>query len=88
LSQSCPAITSELNLQITNFCKHIAGSEQVTAIGLIDNCSTKTSNVKSTLQVILVILDFQPRIINYVKNFNGRNVVFFAVDQWIFERDI
>jgi tRNA A-37 threonylcarbamoyl transferase component Bud32 len=88
LSQSCTAINSELTLRITNFCKHIAGSEQVTAIGLIDNCSTKTSNVKSTLQVILVILDFQPRIINYVKNFNGRNVIFFAVDQWIFERDI
>lgn len=88
MSQSCTAINSELNLQITNFCKHIAGSGQVTAIGLIDNCSTKTSNVKSTLQVILVILDFQPRIINYVKNFNGRNVIFFAVDQWIFERDI
>jgi Kae1-associated kinase Bud32 len=45
-------------------------------------------NVKATLEVVLVLRDFQPRLLSYVKVIDGRNIVVFAVDQWIFERDI
>jgi len=37
---------------------------------------------------VLVIRDFQPRLMSYVKIIDGRSVIFFAVDQWVFERDI
>ena len=88
MSQSCTNLNNTLNQQIVDFCRHIAGSSQVTAIGLIDNYSNQTSNSKSMLQTIMIARDFQPRIISYVKNFNGRNIIILAVDQWIFERDI
>jgi tRNA A-37 threonylcarbamoyl transferase component Bud32 len=44
--------------------------------------------VKTTLEVVLVIRDFQPRLLSYVKVVDGRNTIVFAVDQWVFERDV
>jgi hypothetical protein len=35
-----------------------------------------------------VLYDYQPKIMSYVRLINGRNVVFFVVDQWIFGRDV
>jgi tRNA A-37 threonylcarbamoyl transferase component Bud32 len=47
-----------------------------------------TANGKATLEIVLVIRDFQPRLMSYVKIFGGRSIIFFAVDQWVFERDV
>ncbi len=81
---------SKHNLQqrILELCSHVAGSTQISAISLLDNYPTGTSDVKATLEVLLVIKDFQPRLISYVKNINGRSIIFFVVDQWVFERDV
>jgi tRNA A-37 threonylcarbamoyl transferase component Bud32 len=45
-------------------------------------------NLKATMEIVLVIRDFQPRLMNYVKVVGGRNVIVFAVDKWVFERDV
>ena len=37
---------------------------------------------------MLVIHDFQPRLMSYLKTVNNKTIFVFAVDQWIFERDI
>ena len=76
-----------LHREVLEFCRHIAGSAEITAINLLGNYSTGTSNAKSTLEVMLVIRDFQPRLMSYVKILDRRNIIFFAVDQWVFERD-
>ncbi|MGB9841711.1 MAG: lipopolysaccharide kinase InaA family protein [Candidatus Bathyarchaeales archaeon] len=74
--------------QILSFCRHIAGSAPITAIILLGEYQAEKSKAKTALEVVLVIRDFQPRLMSYVKNINSRNVFIFAVDQWIFERDI
>jgi len=76
-----------LHEKIAGFCKQIAGSMQITAISIFD-CHANNTDSRETIEVILVILDFQPRLMSYVRASNGRNVVIFVVDQWIFERDI
>jgi Kae1-associated kinase Bud32 len=48
----------------------------------------KTSNQRIIHEVILVIHDFQPRLMSYLKTVNNKTILVFAVDQWIFERDI
>ncbi len=78
----------KLQHQIIEFCRHIAGSNKITAIGLLGNCPNGISNMKTTSEVILVIRDFQPRLMSYVKIIEGRSIVFLAVDQWVFERDV
>ena len=37
---------------------------------------------------MLVIHDFQPRLMSYLKPIKNKTVFVFAVDQWVFERDI
>ena len=78
----------KLHQQVLEFCRHAAGSTQITAISLLGNYSNRISNAKATLEAVLVLRDFQPRLMSYVKIIGGRNIILFAVDQWVFERDI
>ena len=80
--------SEELRCQILETCRHIAGSSQITALSLPDDEAIGLSNARATVQVLLIIRDFQPRLMSYPKLIEGKNVVVFAVDQWIFERDV
>jgi Kae1-associated kinase Bud32 len=80
--------TDELTHQTLEFCKHIAGTSKIAALAIVDNYSMKTSNQRTIHEVILVIHDFQPRLMSYLKKINNKTFFVFAVDQWIFERDI
>lgn len=88
MNQYSTGPNGELHKQILEFCRHIAGSAQITAISLLGDYSMGTANVKATLEAVLVVHDFQPRVMSYVKIFSGRSIVFFVVDQWVFERDV
>ena len=78
LNQDFSGPSGELHQQVLEFCRHIAGSAQITAISLLDNSSTGTASVKATLETVLVIRDFQPRLMSYVKIVGGRSMLFFA----------
>jgi tRNA A-37 threonylcarbamoyl transferase component Bud32 len=78
----------DLTGQTLEFCKHIAGSSKIAGIALVDNYSTKASNERSINEVILVVNNFQPKLMRYLKTVNKKTIFVFAVDQWIFERDI
>ncbi|MCL4430297.1 MAG: hypothetical protein M1167_06050 [Chloroflexi bacterium] len=78
----------ELTSQTLEFCRHIAGSSQIAALALVNNHSSKTQNERLIYEVMLVLRDFQPRLMSYLKTVNNKTIVVFAVDQWIFERDI
>ncbi len=85
----CPKQLSErLVKQILNFCSRVAGSCQITASCIVGNYALGLTGKKATLKVLLIIQDFSPRLMNYFSVFDGRNVVVFAVDKWIFERDV
>jgi len=87
LVQNSSDTCNELH-QILSFCRHVAGSAPITAISILGEYPTGKSEAKTALEVVLVIRDFQPRLMSYVKNVNRRIVFVFAVDQWIFERDV
>jgi tRNA A-37 threonylcarbamoyl transferase component Bud32 len=78
----------DLRNQILEFCRHVAGSAQVTAISQLGDYPMVPSTAKATSEIVAVIRDFQPRLMSYVKIIDGKNIVFFAVDQWVFERDV
>jgi Kae1-associated kinase Bud32 len=88
LKQISNLTSDKLNNQILEFCRHVAGSASITAIAYVDNYSNKTFNEKTIIDVMLVIKNFQPRIMRYIKTFNEQTIFVLAVDQWIFERDI
>jgi len=78
----------KLSEQILNFCRHIAGPYHITAACMCGNYALGLSNAKTPVEVLLVIHDFQPRLMNYVKVSGEKRVFVFAVDEWIFERDV
>jgi len=81
-------MNDELNNQILEFCRRIAGSASITAVAQVDKYSWNAANDKTVIEVMLVIKNFQPRIMSYIRTINERAVFVFAVDQWILERDI
>ena len=78
----------ELTTQILEFCRHVAGQSKIKAIAHVDTYSTKLSSERAVHEVMLVIHDFQPRLMSYLKPLKNKTVFVFAVDQWVFERDI
>ena len=88
LVQRSKQLDQKLSEQILSFCRHIAGSCQITAACICSHYALGLSNTKTAVEVLLVIRGFQPRLMNYLKVFDGRNIIVFAVDKWIFERDV
>ena len=78
----------ELTSQTLDFCSHIAGKSKIVAVALVDNYSMKTSNQRAIHEVMLVIHNFKPRLMRYLKTVNNKTIFVFAVDQGIFERDV
>jgi len=88
LKQDNSFANDELNSQILDFCRHIAGSATITAIAQVDKYSATPANDRVVIEIMVVIHDFQPRVMSHIRTLNGRPVYIFAVDDWIFERDI
>ena len=79
---------SEFQNHVIDHSRHIAGSNEIVAVCQSDDYAIQEPSSKSTIEVLIVIRHFTPRLITYVRVINGRNVVFFAVDQWVFETDV
>jgi len=80
--------TEELTNQVLDFCKHIAGSANIISIAYVDNYSFKTPSERAIKEVMLIIRNYHPRMISYLKTIGVKTVFVFAVDQWVFERDV
>jgi Kae1-associated kinase Bud32 len=78
----------ELHRQIFEFCRHVAGQSKIAAIAEVDDYGHKPAGERLIVEVMMVVHDFQPRLLSYLKVINGKTVFIFAVDQWVFERDI
>jgi len=87
LNQVSNLANDDLNNKILEFCRRVAGSARVVAVAQVDRY-LMTETDRSVIEIMVVIHDFQTRVMSYVKTVNGRPVFVFAVDQWIFERDI
>lgn len=88
MAQSQKLPDRKLAEQILDFCKRVAGPRKICTISICGNYAFGMTNPKAAIEVLLVIRDFQPRLISYVRVFDRRNVVVFAVDEWVFERDV
>ncbi|MFB3888072.1 MAG: lipopolysaccharide kinase InaA family protein [Candidatus Bathyarchaeia archaeon] len=86
--QTSPSETENLNRRILAFCRHIAGSSEITAISLSEDGTGPSAGQRVTLQVLLVLKGFPQRLMSYPKLLCGQSVVVIAVEQWIFERDV
>jgi Kae1-associated kinase Bud32 len=89
-NSSSVADEERLKQRIVELAEHIVGLAHIRAIYLIDTYSSNhvEEEEKTVLEVVVVVKKFQPRLLNYVARLNGRLVIIFVINQWIFERDI
>lgn len=87
LKQISSVANKDLNNQLLDFCRRIAGSAPITAVAQVDR-SLEAFNERAALEIVVVIRDFQPRVMSYLRTIDERLVFVLVVDQWIFERDV
>ena len=88
MAQSPACLDKKLTEEVLSFCRHIAGPCDILAACTRGDYAPVLSLTKTVIQVLLIIHDFQPRLMNYVKVFGVNNVSVLAVDEWVFERDV
>lgn len=74
--------------ELLSFCSRVAGSGRITAVCVCGNYALGFPESRAPASVLLVIRDFQSRMMSYVKVLGRRSVAILAVDQWVFERDV
>jgi tRNA A-37 threonylcarbamoyl transferase component Bud32 len=74
--------------EVMSFCTHAAKPCHVVATLVRSDYASIYPTSRTVMQVLAVIQDFQPRLMNYVKVIGGVNVSVMGVDQWVFERDV
>lgn len=87
LAHNSIQLSTSLKNSIIDFSRHIVGKCSLLAIGIIQH-STKMVESKPLLEVLVVVHDFQPKMMSYLKSFDETIVMIVAIDQWVFERDI
>jgi hypothetical protein len=88
LAQDSSQAKAELHKKILETCKHISGQCKINAVCQSDAYTIEAPTAKSSVEVLLLLQNFSPRLMSYVRVVGNRNVVIFAVDKWIFERDV
>jgi tRNA A-37 threonylcarbamoyl transferase component Bud32 len=88
LGQKLKREDRKLHEEIMNFCRHIAGNCQTSAVSICGHYALWPTTGRTAIQVLLVVRDFPPRVMNYIKNLDSKNLIVLAVDQWVFERDV
>jgi Kae1-associated kinase Bud32 len=74
--------------EIMSFCRRIAASAPITAACVCGGYLNETFEGEAAVHVLLVIHDYAPRLMNYVKALNNISLSVLAADEWVFERDI
>lgn len=78
----------KLTEEVLDFCRHVAGSSRVVAGFVRSDYASVLPTTKTVLQVLVILSDFQPRLMSYVKVLGASYVTVSAVDKWVFERDV
>jgi tRNA A-37 threonylcarbamoyl transferase component Bud32 len=79
---------SKLFSEILDFCRHVAGANQIIAACVCGDYALRLSNAKGLVEILLIVHGFQPKLMNYLKAFGERNVIILIVDQGVFEMDV
>jgi len=88
LTESNRRLNEKMEKYILTFCRYVANSRPITSICLYGNLALGTFDEKAPIEVLLIIDGFKPKIMNYIKFFHDKAIIVYAVDKWVFERDV
>jgi tRNA A-37 threonylcarbamoyl transferase component Bud32 len=88
LTQGAEALDPKLQHAVLSFCDHAARPYEVKAAFVRNDYASILPTPGTVVQVVAVIRDYAPRLMNYLKAIDECNVSVLGVDQWVFERDV
>jgi tRNA A-37 threonylcarbamoyl transferase component Bud32 len=88
LAQHLENLDKGLIDRVIEFSRHVAGSSQITAAYEYYGEASGLAAERAAVEVLLVIRDFQSKLMSYVKVIDEKTVIVAAVDKWVFERDV
>ncbi|MCK5628337.1 hypothetical protein KAI12_02630 [Candidatus Bathyarchaeota archaeon] len=88
MNTNIPTANERLQKKITEECRKISGSCQIAGICIFGNYVLDPLNTKAAIEVLLVVRRFRPRLMNYFRVLDKRNILIIAVDKWIFDKDV
>lgn len=74
--------------QILDLCRDIAGQRQILGVCICGDYALGLCNREKYVNILLVINDFQPLLLGYIRRINGKYAFIQAVDKKIFEKDV
>jgi len=81
-------LSNEDRETILNVCRQLAGKRKILATCLYGPQVYGYTKQADFIEVLVIVRNFQPRVMVYSKQVNEINAVFLVVDQGIFERDV
>lgn len=73
---------------ILNLCIHIAEPRRIVGAFICGEYALGICDSKIPLEVIIIINDFQPKFMSYIRFLENRTVLLNAIDRRIFEKDV
>jgi len=88
LAEPTKTAHAKLTREVLDFCKHVAEPCEIVAAFRRTDYASLFPATKTISQVLIVVRNFQPRLMNYAKVSSDGTLSVLAVDAWVFERDV
>jgi tRNA A-37 threonylcarbamoyl transferase component Bud32 len=88
LAEPTKTAHAKLTREVLDFCKHVAEPCEIVAAFRRTDYASVFPAAKTISQVLVVVRNFQPRLMNYAKVSSDGTLSVLAVDAWVFERDV
>jgi tRNA A-37 threonylcarbamoyl transferase component Bud32 len=88
LAQSTKDAEEKLTKEVLSFCNHVVHPCEIVAACKRNDFASILPATKKIRQILIIVRNFQPKLMNLAKTFNGANTSILAVDTWVFERDV
>jgi tRNA A-37 threonylcarbamoyl transferase component Bud32 len=88
LAQNVNDADAKLTKEVLSFCAHAVHPCEIVAACRRNDFSPILPATKRIPQVLIIVRNYQPKLINLAKVIDGGNLSILAVDTWVFERDV
>ncbi|MEM2816500.1 MAG: hypothetical protein QW056_06100 [Candidatus Bathyarchaeia archaeon] len=81
-------LSEDLTSKILSLCRDISKSRPIVGACICGDYTFSPPNEDIPLEILLIIKGFPQRFVSQIKFFEGKPMMFFALDNWVFERDV
>jgi tRNA A-37 threonylcarbamoyl transferase component Bud32 len=88
LAQKTNDVDTKLIKEVLSFCAHAVHPCEIVAACRRNDYAPILPTTKRIPQILIIVRNYQPKLMNLAKVIDGGNLSILAVDTWVFERDV